>query len=92
MNKNIYPLKINEYFAVGVPVIMTSFADLPEFSPMVAVAENKEDFKEKIRNELQNDSVEKIQKRIQFAESNSWDSKTEEFSGILQKYLNHGNN
>lgn len=92
MNKNIYPLKINEYFAVGVPVIMTPFTDLPEFSALISVSENKEDFAEKIRHELQNDSVEKIQKRIQFAESNSWDSKTEEFSGILQKFLNHGNN
>lgn len=92
MNKNIYPLKINEYFAVGVPVIMTSFTHLPEFSVLIAVAENKDDFTEKIKQELQNDSVEKIQKRIQFAESNSWDNKTEEFSGILQKFLNHGNN
>jgi hypothetical protein len=26
VNKNIYPLKINEYLAVGVPVVMTAFA------------------------------------------------------------------
>ncbi len=92
MNKNIYPLKINEYFAVGVPVIMTPFADLPEFSKMVAVAENREDFAEKIKQELQNDSVEKIQKRIQFAASNSWDNRANEFSSIIRKFLKNGNN
>ncbi len=92
MNKNIYPLKINEYFAVGVPVIMTPFADLPEFSELVAVSESKEVFVEKIKQELQYDSVEKIQKRIEFAEANSWDHRADEFSAIIQKFLNHGNN
>jgi teichuronic acid biosynthesis glycosyltransferase TuaH len=36
--KNIYPLKINEYLAVGVPVVLTAFADLPEFNAIVRFA------------------------------------------------------
>ena len=55
VNKNIYPLKINEYLAVGVPVVMTAFADLADFKDMAKSAENKSLFKSHIENELKND-------------------------------------
>lgn len=91
INKNIYPLKINEYFAVGVPIVMTPFAHLPEFTGLVSVSEDQEDFARKIEWELNNDSAVKIQERIEFAKSNSWDQKADEFGEILQKLINHGN-
>lgn len=86
VNKNIYPLKINEYLAVGVPVVMTAFANLTDFALMVKSAENKELFKSYIENELANDTAEKIAARIEFAKLNSWESRAEDFSNILEKY------
>jgi hypothetical protein len=87
VNKNIYPLKINEYLAVGVPVVMTPFASLTDFEGMVEVATSKEDFCLKLKKEVEEDSVEKIQNRIRFAANNSWEQRTEEFSTILEKYI-----
>lgn len=86
VNKNIYPLKINEYLAVGVPVVMCAFANLTDFALMVKSAENKELFKSYIENELANDTAEKIAARIEFAKLNSWESRAEDFSNILEKY------
>ncbi len=88
LNKNIYPLKINEYLAVGVPIVMTSFADLPEFDKVVSFAENKEKFVAQLRMEIDLDKPDKIEQRIDFARTNSWDSKAIEFGDILDQLLN----
>lgn len=85
--KNIYPLKINEYLAVGVPVVLTSFASLPDFKGVAAFAQNKEEFADAIVNEVENDSAEKIKERIKFAEKTSWENRAIEFENALHKYL-----
>jgi len=87
VNKNIYPLKINEFLAVGVPVVMTAFADLPDFVGLVSVCTDKDDFVRKIVSEVENDNVQNIQKRIDFAATNSWEERTESFSRILEKFI-----
>ena len=83
VNKNIYPLKINEYLAVGVPVVMNAFATLPEFDGIVSVAKNKEDFVALLQWEVDNDTKENVAKRIAFAQLNSWDERTKQFSNYL---------
>lgn len=87
VNKNIYPLKINEFLAVGVPVVMNAFAKLPEFQQQVAVATDKDDFVRKLKLEVENDTSDKIKQRIQLASESSWEQRTEQFSAILEKYI-----
>jgi teichuronic acid biosynthesis glycosyltransferase TuaH len=91
INKNIYPLKINEYLATGVPVVMTSFANLPEFEKYVSFAPDKETFLRKVNTEIKNDSITRIKDRVKFAQSNSWENRAEAFSNIISKFLNHEN-
>lgn len=87
VNKNIYPLKINEYLAVGVPVVMTAFADLADFKDMVKSATNKELFKSQILSELKNDNNLLIKKRTDFAQQNSWEGRAIEFANILEQFF-----
>jgi len=87
VNKNIYPLKINEYLAVGVPVVMTPFANLPEFENMVSVSTDKDDFCDKLVMETETDTAKKLKQRIIFASDNSWDARTESFSSIIEKFI-----
>ena len=87
VNKNIYPLKINEYLAVGVPLVMTPFANLPEFDGLVSISESISDFAKKLVEETKNDTKEKIERRIKFAATNSWDARTESFSDIIEKFI-----
>ena len=86
-SKNIYPLKINEYLSVGVPVVLTSFAKLPEFDEIVSFTNGKEAFCEAIVQEIENDSLDRITARIQFAEKNSWENRTEIFEHIIDRLL-----
>jgi len=85
VNKNIYPLKINEYLAVGVPVVMNAFASLPEFEGLISVASDKDDFVRKLIAETEDDSVQLIRKRIDFASANSWEARTESFGSFIEK-------
>ncbi len=87
VNKNIYPLKINEYLAVGVPLVMNAFAQLPEFEGLVSVATDKEDFVRKLIAETADDSASNIRRRIDFASHNSWESRAESFGNILEKFI-----
>ena len=87
VNKNIYPLKINEYLAVGVPVVMNAFASLPEFEGLVSVAMHKDDFVNKLKWEVENDSASKIKRREDFASNNSWEARTETFAGFIEQVI-----
>ncbi len=88
INKNIYPLKINEYLAVGVPVIMSKFADLPEFEEMADSVTSPADFIKRIKILIHEDNSLKRNQRIEFASKNTWDNRAEEFSKIIERLLN----
>ncbi len=89
INKNIYPLKINEYLAIGVPVVMTEFAVLKDFESIANVTQSKEAFVDQIRNQVENDNEELIKERIAFAKSNSWDSRAELFGNYINEFFNN---
>jgi glycosyltransferase involved in cell wall biosynthesis len=84
INKGIYPLKVNEYLSLGLPVIMTDFAELSEFDSIVRISKTHEDFLKNIKIELEQDSIIKIKNRVQFAKNNSWEKRAEAFGDILE--------
>ena len=86
-NKNIYPLKINEYLAVGVPVVMTPFAKLDEFNKVISVISESKSMELLLKEEIENDSSERIALRVEFAKSNSWDSRAALFSSIISSNI-----
>jgi glycosyltransferase involved in cell wall biosynthesis len=83
LNRSIYPLKINEYLAVGVPVVMTNFADLPEFESFAWQTNTPKAFTAALQEATSTDSVEKIKARTAFAQHNSWPAKGQEFHALL---------
>ncbi len=84
--KSIYPLKINEYLAAGIPVVTTNFADLSEFIDEVAITRNETQFLEAIDFELVANSSVKIEARIRKARENDWSTRVQQFETILEKY------
>lgn len=87
INKNVYPLKLNEYLAVGVPVVLTAFASLPEFEEIADFASTNEEFLAAIQKDLASDSTEKVAARIEFARANSWENRTRQFGDAIEKVL-----
>lgn len=70
--KSIYPLKINEYLAMGLPVVSTHFTTLRTFENQISIAENQVQFQEQIEKEILSDSECKRTTRRSFAQNNSW--------------------
>lgn len=83
LTASIYPLKVNEYLAMGKPVVSTGFSDLSDFDTHISLADEPESFYQAIQRELKGNSRFRIQKRIRFASGNNWEARAREFSALL---------
>lgn len=83
--KNIYPLKANEYLAMGLPVVMTDFAQLDDLSNVVACV-NHSQFASTLEFEVCTDNPRKKKNRIEKAQLNNWHQKAIEFESIIRKH------
>lgn len=87
LTKSIYPLKINEYLAVGKPVVTTNFSDdIAEFKEVAYIANGHDEFLSLIEKSLQEDSPERQNLRIKVAEQNSWKARVKTFWQLIEKH------
>lgn len=82
--RGIYPMKINEYLAAGLPVVSTDFSDLSDFEGIIKIADNKEDFLEYLLQEINTDTTAKRESRLAIAEGNTWDHRADELSDVIE--------
>ena len=90
--ENIYPLKINEYLAAGLPVVTTNFGQLADFQEVITIASQSQDFLQALLlethyPECDDEKQANIQKRVAFAQANSWESRAEELSQIIEEVI-----
>jgi glycosyltransferase involved in cell wall biosynthesis len=83
----IYPLKINEYLAGGLPVVSTPFSILDEFEGIVSMADTPEAFAAALRHALTDQAPARIEARIGMARANSWARRAEEFEAVFEQVL-----
>jgi len=81
--RNIYPMKVNEYLAMGLPVITTNFAPLSEFGKIIYIAKNYKEFFECIKYALTEEDVNVEIKRVQYAAKNTWSTRARKFSELI---------
>ena len=86
--ENVYPVKMNEYLAMGKPVVSTPLREVKGFNddhgPLVALADTAESFREAIAAELAGDDGAKAQDRYRAAEANSYVSRLREISALIE--------
>ncbi|WP_454804169.1 glycosyltransferase [Mucilaginibacter phyllosphaerae] len=83
--RGIYPMKINEYLAAGLPVVSTAFGDIADFASLIKITDDKETFLQYVLSEIASDSPEKRLARLKTAESNTWDKRAEEIANVIEK-------
>ena len=83
--KGIYPLKINEYLAAGLPVVLTRFSDLSEFESTAAICDSPEDFSLALKREIEADTFGQRKQRVAIAQRNSWPGRWQEIENVIQK-------
>lgn len=83
--KGIYPMKINEYLAAGLPVISTDFSYLDDFADVIRITGDKTAFLQYLQNELATDTPEKRYARLDIARQNTWAVRADELSNAIEE-------
>ncbi|HMQ49684.1 MAG TPA: glycosyltransferase [Saprospiraceae bacterium] len=84
LTAGIYPLKVNEYLALGKPVVATNFSDLSDFESIISIAPDAKTFLALLEKELTTDSADKAAERMRLAQKNSWSNRAAEFAAHLK--------
>ena len=71
----IYPLKINEYLAAGLPVVSTRFGDLSDFTRIVDTGDTPEEFLAASQKARAEDTSERRIARSSFASRQDWNAR-----------------
>ena len=84
-----YPRKIDEYLAMGKPVVATSTKAMEYFSDFTYLGETDEDYLNLIQKALDEDSPEVAEKRREFALTHSWENNLKEIWKALEISVNN---
>ena len=86
---NVYPTKLNEYLALGKPVVSTQLPEIIEFNKeygdIVHVSEGKEKFGKNINKAINEDNQILRARRIEVSRDNSWDVRIEKMSRLMEE-------
>jgi uncharacterized SAM-binding protein YcdF (DUF218 family)/glycosyltransferase involved in cell wall biosynthesis len=86
---NVYPTKLNEYLAMGIPVVATNLLEIQRFNAdhgsIVAVAENAEAFAGAVEKALKQPKGAGAERRIAVAQSNSWEMRIRQMQVLIDE-------
>jgi uncharacterized SAM-binding protein YcdF (DUF218 family)/glycosyltransferase involved in cell wall biosynthesis len=84
---NVYPTKLNEYLAMGKPVVATDLSEIRRFNAehgdVVAVASEPAAFAEAIREALTKNEPSARERRIEVAKTNGWTVKIARMTALI---------
>lgn len=84
-----YPRKIDEYLAMGKPVVATTTKTMQMFKEHVYLADSKEDYVSLINKALSENTSERIQNRIEYAKSHTWENNVKAIYEAIIKSTKH---
>lgn len=92
--ESVYSCKLNEYLAMGVPVVSTNIREVrafaEQFLDVVTIGQDSADFIAKVKLALDDPQIQSQSmrdKRIAVAEENTWDKRFAGIMDVLDKHL-----
>lgn len=84
---SVYPVKLNEYLAMGVAVVATDLPEIRRFNDdhggVLSVAHDPAEFERGIRAALSAPAAADTSRRLDAARRNSWESRIEAMCGLI---------
>lgn len=87
LTNTMYPWKLHEYLAAGLPVISTPLHEVQFLSPPVRLAQSADEAVDAIEQELAQDCAESRGERVDIARANSWDVRVEAMQALIEEAL-----
>jgi glycosyltransferase involved in cell wall biosynthesis len=84
LTDSIFPMKVYEYLAAGLPVVSTPLPALDGLAD-VAVAPDARGFRERLEAELEADSPQRRGERSRAAAAHSWDARLREIATAIER-------
>ena len=84
-----YPRKIDEYLAMGKPVVATQTKAMEMFREYVYLGRTRNHYVDYIQRALSENTKSKAKKRIEFAISHTWDNNVREIYKAIKKSTNN---
>jgi len=89
--RNVYPAKLNEYLAMGKPIISTNLPEIvafnKEYKNILYIAETKECFSKYLSEAIGEDSGDVKARRVETAKQNSWENRIEKMSKLINEEM-----
>jgi len=90
--EGVYPSKLNEYMAMGIPSVSTNLREVREskevYGEAVIIANNTEEFIEAVKSSIvEKNNTSSVDKRVKIAKENSWESRFKGISEIIQEEI-----
>ncbi len=82
-----YPLKVDEYLAMGKPVVATRTETMEIFGDSVYLADKPEEYPGLIERALGENSPELARKRIDLARTHTWEASVYKLYSLIEKQL-----
>jgi glycosyltransferase involved in cell wall biosynthesis len=88
LTRGIYPLKINEYLAAGIPTVSSNFSnDINSFDGLIYLGNTHDEFIAQIKTALSENPQEKLAVRMNHAFNNSWRMRITKLESIIEDFV-----
>ena len=81
--RNVFPLKLFEYLAAGIPTVATGLPEIAGLEPDVVVVHGLEEVEVAVQAALALTGVEDVERRRALAAANTWDTRAERLLSLI---------
>jgi hypothetical protein len=86
-NRYVNPNKLHEYTAMGKPIVALEGVDVASHEELIWIARDRDEFLAALEQAYETDSPERIARRLELAQRNSWDARTGEMIARVSSVL-----